>query len=621
MNDRVKILYAEDEASIQRLVVNSLKRRYSQIFTAANGKEAWEIFGNEHPELVVTDIKMPQMDGLELAEKVVRESPSTRIVIITAFSDLEYLTKSIDLGVDSYIFKPIEIEKIMTTVDKNVEIIETQKRKAELELELKRSYDNFDLISSLASEFFYSFLLGDRQEINIDWLGGAFEDITGYPENDFTTLASLLKITKSKDAIRVRRHIKLTLEQGSGEMDLSIISKSQDIRTLHLQSFIRKSEDAQKSVGLYGIARDVTDERAIAAKLQDAESRFTALFHNTPMGIAIINISQGEILEVNDSFCNMVGLPPTDVHKCNIDSFFVQLEDKDKIVSRILDNDYVNYIRNFKSCFAHKNGKSFPVEITASIVRGGNQHILFMLVQDITRRVESERKLKDLTDQLSQSDALKSLLFDVITHDLRDQTGNIQMLTELLQKNCPESERFDLLFKSIDNLTGLLDKASNISKLALGEHIEKESLNVNDLFEDLFTGLSGHIEKSGMNVHKQIPPNLIVYGNQLLREVFQNIILNAIKHAWEGGVVDIQAESDQQGVQIKIGDQGSTIPAHERKEIFKRKLSVYQNYKLSHGLGLAIAERIVLAHNGRIWVEPNSPQGNLFVIRLPHQGA
>ena len=88
----VTVLYVEDEDMMRESVVMLLKRRFKQVFVAANGLEAVNIYKAEHPDVVITDLQMPVMDGMELARQI-RALGNTPIVVVSAFNDKERLQR------------------------------------------------------------------------------------------------------------------------------------------------------------------------------------------------------------------------------------------------------------------------------------------------------------------------------------------------------------------------------------------------------------------------------------------------------------------------------------------------------------------------------------------------
>jgi len=120
----ISVLYVEDEPLAREAVVEILQRRVREVFTADNGSEGLAMFREHKPDLVVTDIRMPLMDGLKMTREIRLESKGALIIVTTAHSDTSYMLDAIDLGVDQYVVKPVNVEKLTTAVNKCAEIIE-----------------------------------------------------------------------------------------------------------------------------------------------------------------------------------------------------------------------------------------------------------------------------------------------------------------------------------------------------------------------------------------------------------------------------------------------------------------------------------------------------------------
>ncbi len=118
----LSVLYVEDEALIRIEVEELLKQLVDKLYVAENGLDALEIFKNNRIDLIITDIKMPKMDGLTLAKEARKINPDIPIIITTAFSDVEYLLQSLEIGINQYIVKPIYIDKIIDSLNKVYEV-------------------------------------------------------------------------------------------------------------------------------------------------------------------------------------------------------------------------------------------------------------------------------------------------------------------------------------------------------------------------------------------------------------------------------------------------------------------------------------------------------------------
>ncbi|EAI5148552.1 response regulator transcription factor [Campylobacter jejuni] len=111
------ILVVEDEIKTRESLINVLSERFSKVIEAQNGDEGLKKFKKFKPDLVITDIAMPIMDGLDMAREIKEISDDVPIVVLSAYSEKERLLRSIDIGIDKYLIKPVDIEELFKVLD------------------------------------------------------------------------------------------------------------------------------------------------------------------------------------------------------------------------------------------------------------------------------------------------------------------------------------------------------------------------------------------------------------------------------------------------------------------------------------------------------------------------
>ncbi|EPE6650256.1 butyrate response regulator transcription factor BumR [Campylobacter jejuni] len=111
------ILVVEDEIKTRESLINVLSERFSKVIGAQNGDEKLKKFKKFKPDLVITDIAMPIMDGLDMAREIKEISDDVPIVVLSAYSEKERLLRSIDIGIDKYLIKPVDIEELFKVLD------------------------------------------------------------------------------------------------------------------------------------------------------------------------------------------------------------------------------------------------------------------------------------------------------------------------------------------------------------------------------------------------------------------------------------------------------------------------------------------------------------------------
>lgn len=112
------LLYVEDNKDTQKLVAFMVQRRFPQLtlILAENGQEGLDYFTTRHPDIILTDIQMPVMDGIQMSRKIKALDKGARIITVTAFNDATSLLESINIGINHYVLKPINMEKLFAAI-------------------------------------------------------------------------------------------------------------------------------------------------------------------------------------------------------------------------------------------------------------------------------------------------------------------------------------------------------------------------------------------------------------------------------------------------------------------------------------------------------------------------
>ncbi len=127
------ILYVEDDTVVQQAVVKILNRFFNNVDTADNGREGLEHYQSsvdkQTPyDLVLTDINMPSMDGIEMSKEILSIVPEQKIAILSAHNEVEYLHKAVELGVSGFISKPVESDHLLQQLFSICRTVQDKKR-------------------------------------------------------------------------------------------------------------------------------------------------------------------------------------------------------------------------------------------------------------------------------------------------------------------------------------------------------------------------------------------------------------------------------------------------------------------------------------------------------------
>jgi len=127
---KLTAMVVEDEGVANELLSSTFKNFFSDVSSAFNGKEAIEMFDRLKPDIIFVDIVMPEMDGIELSRKLREMNPNQIIIVISASNDIQKISESIEIGVNSFIQKPIDTKKIIELLS-NVTALISKKKKIE----------------------------------------------------------------------------------------------------------------------------------------------------------------------------------------------------------------------------------------------------------------------------------------------------------------------------------------------------------------------------------------------------------------------------------------------------------------------------------------------------------
>ncbi len=173
---RQAVLYVEDDAIIQFSVSSLLDRKIGKLYTASDGQEGLNIFLEKRPDIVITDIRVPGMSGLEMVEAIRKRDRDVPIIVTTAYNETDNLLQAIDLGIDKYVVKPIERGQLLQCVERCAEGLRQRRQ-----VEETNRYNRFLL--DINPNFMVTFESGRIEYVNktfLEFIGFAsMEELSG----------------------------------------------------------------------------------------------------------------------------------------------------------------------------------------------------------------------------------------------------------------------------------------------------------------------------------------------------------------------------------------------------------------------------------------------------------
>ena len=157
----IKVFLVEDEIIIRNGIKNSINwemHGYDFVGEASDGELALPMILEKKPDILITDIKMPFMDGLELSEQVKKVLPATKIMILSVYNEFDYAKMAIKIGVTDYLLKPISSEKLLDAVNKVAEEIrKEQSEKEQMNQYAREMQENKESIENIGKFLLWFF--------------------------------------------------------------------------------------------------------------------------------------------------------------------------------------------------------------------------------------------------------------------------------------------------------------------------------------------------------------------------------------------------------------------------------------------------------------------------------
>ncbi len=205
----LKILFVEDEVNISKLLKDALADYFYSFTVASDGLEGLEKFKNINPDIVITDIMMPNLDGLEMTKEIRKINEDIPIIVLSAFSDKEKLLKAIDIGITKYFIKPFDPEEVLEYLvfianKLNKNRIVCLNEDFSFDTNTNNLFENEKLVNITKREKkFISLLLGDRSNItSTDSIKSTLWDEDNITDERLRTFVKRLRAKTNKELIK-----------------------------------------------------------------------------------------------------------------------------------------------------------------------------------------------------------------------------------------------------------------------------------------------------------------------------------------------------------------------------------------------------------------------------------
>jgi PAS domain S-box-containing protein len=396
---KLNILLVDDQPEILNTFSRAISRRVENVFTAPNGEQALDLYKNNIIDMVITDVEMPIMNGIDMIKEIRKIGGSIPIVLVTALRNLDVLTQAIELNVSSFLEKPVNLDEVYKKIDDVYKVKELENEivaKHELLEQYKQIVDKGSIVSKTDPSGLITYANEEFCNISgyeIEELIGQSHNIVRHPDND-KNLYEYIWYT-----------IKELKQQWSGE----IKNKKKDGSPYWVKATIAPILDQNGDIIEYiALRTDVTEQETIKHYFEEqfeiSNKQFHSAFRMSKAYENAINQSNtvsrtdtnGVITFVNEKFCETSGYKKEELigknhsitrHPDTPDSLF-----KDLWKTIKAGHIWKGLIHNLK-----KDGSEYCVDSTiVPIFNDENEIIEYMSVRhDVTEIFDLHKEIED----------------------------------------------------------------------------------------------------------------------------------------------------------------------------------------------------------------------------------
>lgn len=295
----LKVFLVEDEVVMRNGIKNNIpweSEGFQFVGEASDGELAYPLIKKEKPDILITDIRMPFMDGLELSRLVKKEMPQIKIIILSGYNEFDYAKTAISIGVTDYLLKPISSAKLLEAVKNVAEIIEKEREhlktmeRYKQEMEENVQMEKHKLWSALASNQLSTMeLLEKGQNLGIDFTASAYQvclfkvsqqgDATGCVREIIRVSDEITELSKSWEKILVFDRSPdgwAFLIKGESAKEVEVLLKQ---CKMELHEVVSHYPEVEYFGGIGGVVQRLGD---IRSSYREAAKAFASRFFSEP---------------------------------------------------------------------------------------------------------------------------------------------------------------------------------------------------------------------------------------------------------------------------------------------------------------------------------------------------
>jgi signal transduction histidine kinase/FixJ family two-component response regulator len=630
-----KILLVDDEEDIRDVLDISLSDLGYKVFTAKNGEEAFQIFRNVNPPIVLTDIRMPIMDGIELLQKIKKENTDTEVIMFTGHGDMDLAIKSLKYEATDFITKPINDEILGFALKRAHERISMRQRIREYtenleEMVREKSARLVEVERLIAVGQVIEGLSSATRNIVEDFEGG----ITYF--NELPCLVSIhnrdLKVVATNQLYKERLGDKIgcnswdAYKEGAGRSAKCPVGKTfhtgkgqrsketiQDVNGREVPVIVHTApiRSGESDVELVlEISADITEMNRLQEELRTTQQRYQQLFDEVP---CYISVQDGKLRLVatnrqfKEDFGDEIGSYCYNVYKHRNEPC------PDCPVVKTFES---GKSQQSETVVTSKTGEQYNVLTWTAPLRKADGEVT--QVMEMSTNITQIRRLQDHLSSLG-------LLIGSISHGIKGimtgLDGGMYWLDTGIEKGNQEriEKGWDVIKLMVDRLKNMV---LNLLYYAKERDLNWERTDVLSLAKDVASTVEPKIKGYSIEFIHDFDRSIGKF--EVDTSVVSSALINILENAMDACIEDKSKKShkiifsvtqDKDHIVFDIHDNGMGMDREIRENIFTLFFS--SKGSKGTGLGLFVSNKIIQEHGGSIRADSTPGQGSHFNIRLP----
>lgn len=627
-----RILLVDDEEGIRKVLGITLADVGYEVLTACDGKQALEVFHQHSPPIIITDIKMPVMNGIDLLKNIKRENPETEVIMLTGHGDMDLAIECLKLEATDFITKPINDDALEISLKRANERITMRQQLQEYTENLER----------LVEEKSAQLVAAERRAA----VGQALEGLTAAMQNIASDLDSGMQyfnelpcfvsihapnlkvvaanqryLAKLGDFIgrpswtayqqegenEIADQVDITFKTGQGQrIQTTVVLKDGEVTPVivHTAPIRNAAGDVELVVE---IAADVTEIHRLQDELHATQQRYEQLFNESPCYITVQD-RNFKVMAANRRF-------------------------REDFNDPIGSHCYETYKQRIKACpncpvaQTFEDGRSHHSEMKVTAVNGEIRHMLVWTapLRNASGRITQVMEMStDITQVRKLQDQLSSmgLLIGSVSHGIKGLLTGLDSGMYMLDSGFSNGnqERIDEGRELIHFMASRIRRmVLDILHYAKGHDLKWEKLSVAEFLEDVVQTLSTKLADEKITLIRRFDPGLsdIQVDVDILHATLINILENAIKACLEDSAkpshkILFSVYQQEKHIVFEVADNGIGMTQETQDKIYTPFFT--SNSGHGTGLGLFFTHQILRQQGGRIELESFLGKGSRFRV-------